>query len=84
MGHVLPAEALERIPELCRQYNVRRLDLFGSAADGRFDPARSDIDLLVTFEPVQGGSGFRPYFDFRDALIKLFQRDVDLVRSPPS
>lgn len=79
MGHVLPAAALERIPDLCRQYHVRRLDLFGSAADGRFDPARSDIDLLVTFEPNQAAGGFHMYFDFRDALIALFQREVDLV-----
>jgi len=79
MGHVLPAAVLERIPDLCRQHHVRRLDLFGSAADGRFDPARSDIDLLVTFEPDQGGSRFSTYFDFRDALIDLFKREVDLV-----
>jgi hypothetical protein len=36
------AETVERnlpaIAELCRRFGVRRLDLFGSAAIGRFDP----------------------------------------------
>jgi uncharacterized protein len=37
------------IAELCRRFRVRRLDVFGSAArGGDFDPARSDVDLLVT------------------------------------
>ena len=33
---------------LCRRHGVARLDVFGSAARGvDFDPARSDVDLLV-------------------------------------
>ena len=37
---------------LCRQYRVVRLEVFGSAARGTdFDPARSDVDLLVSFAP---------------------------------
>ncbi|HJU20508.1 MAG TPA: hypothetical protein VJ770_28985 [Stellaceae bacterium] len=36
------AGRLGEIAELCRRFGVRRLDLFGSAATGRFDPAQSD------------------------------------------
>ena len=37
---------------LCRRHGVARLDVFGSAARGvDFDPARSDVDLLVEFAP---------------------------------
>ena len=79
MGHVLPAAALERIPDLCRQYHVRRLDVFGSAADGRFDPAGSDIDLLVTLEPMQPVAYSKAHMGLHEALIQLFGRDVDLV-----
>jgi uncharacterized protein len=39
----------ERLAELCRRYGVRRLELFGSAARGQFDPATSDLDFLVLF-----------------------------------
>jgi predicted nucleotidyltransferase len=32
---------------LCRRFHVRRLDLFGSAARGDFNPELSDLDFLV-------------------------------------
>jgi len=41
----------EELRELCRRFHVRRLDLFGSATGDDFDPARSDLDFLVEFEP---------------------------------
>ena len=37
----------DAIVELCERFGVRRLALFGSAAKGTYDPATSDIDLLV-------------------------------------
>lgn len=67
------------IAELCRRFHVQRLDVFGSAARGSdFDPARSDIDLLVTYIPGYH-SGIAAYLDFRDALTALLERPVDLV-----
>ena len=42
----------EELEELCRRFHVRRLDLFGSAASDGFDPARSDLDFLVEFDPT--------------------------------
>jgi len=36
---------------LCRRYGVRKLELFGSATDGAFDPRTSDLDFLVDFDP---------------------------------
>ncbi|MGN6033725.1 MAG: nucleotidyltransferase family protein, partial [Thermomicrobiales bacterium] len=38
---------VQEIRALCERFDVRRLELFGSAATGRFDPAHSDIDFLV-------------------------------------
>lgn len=67
---------LPELQKLCRQFGVRRLDLFGSAATGRFDPARSDLDFLVEF--VSPGPGKR-YLQFLDELEKLFGRKVDLI-----
>ena len=48
------------IVELCERYGVRRLSLFGSAAKGTFDPATSDVDLLVDF--VDWGPGIAGRF----------------------
>ena len=69
-------EALER---LCEEYAVSRLELFGSATGARFDPARSDLDFLVAFRPHPTLNAFVQYFDFKDALERLFGRPVDLV-----
>ncbi|WP_374446946.1 nucleotidyltransferase family protein [Stella sp.] len=67
------------IAELCRRFHVRRLDLFGSAARRvDFDPERSDIDLLVDYEPGHT-PGLNEYFDLRDALQRVYGRKVDLV-----
>jgi predicted nucleotidyltransferase len=70
---------LPALRELCRRFGVRRLDLFGSAATGRFDPSRSDLDFLVEFgetaAPGFGGS----YFGLLEALETLFSRKVDLL-----
>ena len=69
------------VAELCRRFHVRRLEVFGSAARGTdFDPARSDIDLLVAYDPALPPT-FADYFDLRDRLERLFERPVDLVMS---
>ena len=70
----------DALPDACRRFHVRRLDLFGSAATGRdFDPARSDLDLLVTFEPMPPAEYADAYFGLRETLEALSGRPVDLV-----
>ncbi len=80
------AEIVERnlpaIAELCRRFGVRRLDLFGSAATGRFDPARSDLDFLVEFEPDNASNYADAYFGLLEQLEALFGRSVDLLTLP--
>jgi len=67
------------LENLCQRFHVRRLDLFGSALDAAFDTARSDLDFLVEFEVMPDGEYASTYFDFKDALERLFERSVDLV-----
>jgi predicted nucleotidyltransferase len=67
------------IAQLCRQYHVRRLAVFGSAVSGDFDPQRSDLDFLVEFEPLEFGQYTKTYFGLLDSLAALFARKVDLV-----
>jgi len=68
------------LADLCRRFQVERLDLFGSAADGRFSPSGSDLDFLVRFsqrEPT--GEYADRYLDLAEAMERLFGRPVDLV-----
>jgi predicted nucleotidyltransferase len=71
--------ALDRLHELCRHHNVRRLELFGSATDSRFDPLTSDLDFIVEFGPFPAGGYSEHYFGLLDELGQLFERPVDLV-----
>lgn len=72
--------ALSALPDLCRRFEVRRLYLFGSAATGRFDPSRSDLDLLVSFdERLPPGAYAGAWFGLHAALEDLFGRPVDLL-----
>jgi predicted nucleotidyltransferase len=64
---------------LCRQFGVRRLDVFGSAATGDFAPARSDLDFLVEFGEGGPARALDAYFGLKEALEELFGRPVDLV-----
>jgi predicted nucleotidyltransferase len=64
---------------LCRRHKVRRLDLFGSAATGAFDPARSDLDFLVEFEPLEPVAYADAYFGLREGLEAMFGRKIDLI-----
>ncbi len=68
-----------RIAGLCEEFGVRRLEVFGSAATGTFDPERSDVDFLLDFGPEYDPLLFTRYFDLKAALEKLLGRNVDLV-----
>ena len=78
----LAAAAPGVLSALCRRFHVRRLDLFGSGVGERYDPARSDLDFLVSFEELPSAAYADAYFGLRDALVALFQREVDLVTEP--
>ena len=73
------AERRNTLAAICRLHGVARLEVFGSAARGAdFDPARSDADFLVTFEPaVRDDLG--ALLDLKDALEGLLGRPVDLI-----
>ncbi len=69
----------EEIETLCRRFNVARLEVFGSAADGTFDPEQSDVDFLVEFQPLEPGPLADAYFGLLAELQRILQRKVDLV-----
>jgi hypothetical protein len=77
----LVASKKEELARLCERFCVRRLELYGSAARGGFDPARSDLDFLVEFQDVPAGRRADCYFGLLEALETLFQRPVDLTET---
>jgi predicted nucleotidyltransferase len=74
VGTNLPA-----LRALCQRFHVRRLDVFGSAATGRFDPIRSDLDFLVEFEPMPPEPYAKACQGLREGLARLFGRPIDLL-----
>jgi predicted nucleotidyltransferase len=68
-----------KLLELCRKYDVRRLDIFGSAVRQDFNPKESDLDFLVQFNNFTIHNAADRYFDLLFDLEALFGRKVDLV-----
>lgn len=70
----------DALSQLCDTYAVRRLDLFGSAAtEEHFDPATSDLDFLVEFDPHDCLGPADQYFGLMNDLKAMFNRDIHLV-----
>ena len=69
----------DELTKLCQRYEVRRLELFGSAARGQFDLSRSDFDFLVVFQPPGKVDAADRYLGLLVDLEELFGRKIDLV-----
>lgn len=66
------------IERLCRRLPVIRLGLFGSGLRRDFSET-SDVDVLVIFDTDEGIDLFDKYFDLKEQLEEIFDRQVDLV-----
>ncbi len=69
----------EQISKICRQYQVKRLELFGSAARGDFDPATSDLDFFVEYLNDDWHGAADRWFGLQESLESLFNLKIDLV-----
>ncbi len=81
-GQMIPLIQAKRLAlvAICRKYPVARLSLCGSAVDAdAFDLARSDVDLLVEFQPLNPQAHKNAFFGLQAELEQLFQRRVDLI-----
>jgi len=67
------------LQSLCRQFRVRRLELFGSAVTPQFDPEGSDFDFLIEFDNLTPRDAADRYFGMLHALENLLSRSIDLV-----
>ena len=68
-----------QIHELCRRFNVSRLEIFGSAADPEHDEDPNDFDFLVDFKPNGELRALDAYFGLKESLEELLGLPVDLV-----
>ncbi len=71
----IPYEALA---EFCHRWGVVKLELFGSVLRDDFDPARSDVDVMVTFEPERR-IGLDFFTTMPWELAEIIGRKVDMV-----
>ncbi|WP_290650860.1 nucleotidyltransferase domain-containing protein [Aquisalimonas sp.] len=72
----------QHVPELqglCKRHGVKHLVLFGSGVRDDFNPERSDIDLLVTFEDMDPERLADAYFGLKEGIEALLEREIDLV-----
>lgn len=79
MSLVLAQPQLDAIAAACRRHQVLRMHLFGSALRDDFDPSRSDLDLLVEFQPIEPAALVKAYFDLERQLASITGQAVDLV-----
>lgn len=77
MNRIL-AENIDKINSLCQNHNVKFLFAFGSVCGDRFNN-NSDIDLLISFNPMDYGDYADNYFELAEKLENVLKRPVDLV-----
>ncbi len=76
--HRIISDNIDQIRALCTDYNVKSLFAFGSVVTDQFTDA-SDIDLLISFDPMDHADYADNYFNIADKFEALFQRPVDLI-----
>jgi len=80
--HRLVEDKHQAIDAICRRFDVRRLEVFGSAARGvDFQPDVSDVDFLVEFDPASRLPPLDGFFGLQAELSSLLGRPVDLVEA---
>jgi hypothetical protein len=74
----LLGEYLKPIAVPCKKHRVEALHTFESVNTDRFTEG-SDIDFLVSFEPMDAEEYAEHYFQLVEGLEAIFQRPVDLL-----
>lgn len=64
---------------LCKIHHVKYLYLFGSAVTNRFDPSKSDVDLLVELDLSDPYDRGEMLLSLWDGFEEFFKRKVDLL-----
>lgn len=76
--NIIIKEKLKELTQLCKDYKVSSLHIFGSATTDEFN-STSDIDLLISFENIGYEQYTDNYFELHYRLQNLFGRSIDLL-----
>jgi predicted nucleotidyltransferase len=71
---------IDSLISFCKQHKVKELYLFGSILTTKFNKD-SDIDMLVQFDNVDILEYADNYFNFKEKLEKLLDREIDLLEN---
>ncbi len=71
-------EHIKDITNICQAHKVKHLYAFGSALHENYNED-SDVDLIVSFEPIEVNSYADNYFDLKFSLQELLNRPIDLL-----
>lgn len=66
------------ISKLCKNHKVKALYAFGSVLTERFND-KSDIDLVVDFQPLDVLDYADNYFELKFSLEEVLKRPIDLL-----
>ena len=69
----------QAVKRAAAEYPVKRVELFGSYANGTAGPG-SDVDFLVEF--AENPTSLLQICGFRETLAELLSVDVDIVKLP--
>lgn len=69
---------IDRIKKLCKKYKVKSFSAFGSVIRDDFKDD-SDIDFVVDFDETDPFKYTDLYFQLKENLEKLLQRQIDLI-----
>ncbi len=69
---------LEKIEVFCLKWKIKEFSVFGSILREDFDPVKSDIDILVSYDETSVISLFE-MVEMKEELEIIFNRPVDLV-----
>jgi len=67
----------DKIEDFCKKWKISEFSIFGSALREDFSP-KSDVDVLISFEPDIPWSLF-DWVDMIEELQRILGREVDLV-----
>jgi len=76
--HKIFKKNINQIKTLCINHNVNSLFAFGSVCTDEFNNS-SDIDLLISFNPMDFADYADNYFLVADKFEEILHRPVDLI-----
>ena len=69
---------ITELRNLCKEFDVARMYVFGSAVTENFK-VDSDIDLLISFKDLSFEKYTDNYFELHEQLELLLEKKVDLI-----